>query len=447
MNHRSLLFPLTLFMAILSTASSAEEPVSFRRDLAPILLDRCVSCHGSKKAEGGYRADSYDRVRREGDSGSEGFAAGDIDSSEAFRRIVSEDADERMPLESAPLPAEQIELFRRWIAEGANYDGEDPQADLITIVPPPTYPAAPDAYRFPLAVTAVALNQDATQLVASGYHELTVWDLSSGSLLRRIGNIGQRTRAIRYSPDYEHLAVACGAPGKRGEVRIVNAASGELEKVLAPTSDEMFDVAFNPAGDHLATAAADGTISIFEFPTGKLVREIRSHSDWVLAVAWSADGTKLASASRDKTAKVFDISSGELLITYSGHKATVRGVAFHPNGTEVYSSGADNKVHRWKVADGKSAAQLGFGGEVFRLSTTGDGLLATSADKTVRRFEVAENKEVKSYGGHQDWAISADYHQVAKRVVAGGMDGMIRVWDSESGDELLSLLAAPGLQP
>ncbi|MBI2477446.1 MAG: hypothetical protein HYV60_01960 [Planctomycetia bacterium] len=123
---------LTVSLAVLATA---DEPVSFRKDLAPILLDKCLACHGPKKAEGGLRVDSFERVTKEGDSGSPGFVASDLELSEAYRRMASDDADERMPAEADALPAEQLALFKRWIEAGAKYDGEDPTADLITIVP------------------------------------------------------------------------------------------------------------------------------------------------------------------------------------------------------------------------------------------------------------------------------------------------------------------------
>ena len=104
-----------------------------------------------------------------------------------------------------------------------------------------------------------------------------------------------------------------------------------------------------------------------KFPSGKELLTINSHSDWVTAVAWNADGSKLVSGSRDKTAKVFDTKTGELLVTYSGHGQPVKGVAFHPDGNEVFSSGGDNKLHRWQIAEAKKTAEVGFGGEVYKL--------------------------------------------------------------------------------
>lgn len=433
-------------LMLLTAVATAQEPVSFRKDLAPILLDRCLACHGPKKAEGGYRVDSYERLTKEGDSGSPGFTAANLDGSEAFRRITSSDANERMPAESDALPAEQIALFKRWIEEGAKYDAENPAAELITIAPPPAFPDPPEAYRYAVPVTAVAFNPDGSELLVGGYHELTVWNPDNGQLIRRIKNVGQRTRALALSPDGKLLAVACGAPGRLGEVRVFDLTNGQLAQVLGATADEMLDVAFSPAGDRLATAAADGVIRIFEIPAGKEQLTITSHSDWVMAVAWNADGSKLASGSRDKTAKVFDAKTGELLVTYSGHGQAVKGVAFHPDGNEVFSGGADNKIHRWQISDAKKTAEVGFGGEVFKLPMSGGFLFASSADKSVRQFDAKTQNQVRAYAGHQDWALAVAFNANKKRIAAGAFDGRVRIWNADDGAEVASFVAAPGLE-
>ena len=438
---------LSLTLAfVCSAVATADEPVSFRKDLAPILLDQCLACHGPKKAEGGFRIDSFERVTKEGDSGSPGFIAGDLESSEAYRRMASEDAGERMPAEADPLPPEQLALFKRWIEEGAKFDGEDPAAELITIVPPPTHPAPPESYRYTMPVTAVAFSPDGKELIVGGYHELTVWNPADGSLIRRIKNVGQRTRALSLSPDGKLLAVGCGAPGRLGETRVFDMSNGELKHVLGSTSDEVLDVAFSQQGDRLAVGAADGVLRIFEIPSGKQQLIITSHSDWVMAVAWSADGSKLASGSRDKTAKVFDAKTGELLVTYSGHGQPVKGIAFHPENKDVFSSGADNKIHRWQIADAKKTAEVGFGGEVFKLPLAGEFLFASSADKTVRKFEAKTQKQIHSYAGHQDWALSVAYHAGTQRVASGGFDGRVRIWNAEDAKEIVAFAAAPGYE-
>jgi len=58
----------SVLLAILTSASAAlfaqQAPVSFRKDVAPILQENCLACHGPKKAEGGYRVDSFERATK-----------------------------------------------------------------------------------------------------------------------------------------------------------------------------------------------------------------------------------------------------------------------------------------------------------------------------------------------------------------------------------------------
>ena len=437
-------FLLLLFASLTSIAQA--EPVSFRQKIATLLVDNCLACHGPKKAEGGYRVDAFERVLGAGESGSPGFAAKALDKSEAFRRITSADKSERMPLDGDPLSPEQIALIKLWIEEGAAFDGPDPKAPLATIIPPPTHPDPPEAYPQTMPITALAFSPDGAQLIVGGYHELTIWNPADGQLLRRIKNVGQRTFALAFSPDGKLLAVGCGAPGRLGEVRLFDFASGNLVHVLGTTSDVVLDIAFSPAGDRLAVAAADSVLRVFEVATGKEQLTINSHSDWVQAVAWSADGSKLASASRDKTAKVFDAKTGELAVTFSAHGQPVKGIAFHPDGAELFSAGADNKIQRWKIADAAKTAEVGFGGEVYKLPLAAGFLFASSADKTVRQFDAKTQAVVRQYAGHTDWALATAYHDATKRIAAGGFNGEVRVWNAADGNPIATFVAAPGIK-
>lgn len=433
-------------LLLLSSAAVADTP-SFKRDIAPILLNNCLACHGPKKAEGGYRIDTFEHVTAAGDSTQPGFVGKDLDGSESFRRIVSTDVKERMPLEGDALPSDQVALLKAWIEAGLPFDGPDPKAPTASYIPPPVHPAAPEQYRATMPITALQFSPSGETLLAGGYHELTVWNPASGKLVRRIGNVGQRTYAIRFSPDGRRIAAACGTPGKQGEVRLVRFESGEIEKVLSTTSDVVFDCAFSPDGDRLATVAADGVVRVFEVASGKEQLTITSHSDWVFAVAWNAEGTQLATGSRDKTAKVFDAKTGELLITYNGHNQAVRGVLFHPEGKEIYSSGSDNKLHRWSIADGKKAADAALGGEAFKLTPAGEYFYTSAADSKVRQFNQKDQKQVREVVGAKDWVLTTAHHAASKLLAGGTFDGQVFLWNAEDGSLVRSFPAAPGYKP
>jgi len=131
-----LLFP-ALFWA---SSVSAEQTVDFGQQVRPLLSDRCFACHGPDKAErhGGFRLDQKESAFGAGDSGEALIVPGDPEQSELFRRITSEDDSLRMPPADghAHLKTEEIELIRRWIAEGATWEEHWAYQPLSKPVPP-----------------------------------------------------------------------------------------------------------------------------------------------------------------------------------------------------------------------------------------------------------------------------------------------------------------------
>ncbi len=116
-----------LLVGILGDALAADPPsVSFQREILPLLSDRCLICHGPDEAtrEGGLRLDLAEGATAELDSGGRAIVPGDLDASGLVQRITTSNPGERMPPEGSgkTLSAEEIELLKRWVAEGAHYE-------------------------------------------------------------------------------------------------------------------------------------------------------------------------------------------------------------------------------------------------------------------------------------------------------------------------------------
>ena len=435
----------TLVLAFLFTTQAAlgTDGVSFSSQVASILVDNCVACHGAKKAEGGYRIDTFEYLAKSGDSGSAPITASKIEESELWRRVVATDASERMPAESEPLAADQLEVLKQWIASGAAFDGTKPNDPLYLVAPPAVYPDPPAKYPVPVPITSVAFSGDGSQVISSGYHELLCWNTSDGTLVRRIKNIGQRVYAISVSPDGSRLAVAGGSPGKNGEVRLIDYATGGVITVCGRTFDVVLDVAYSPDGTRLAACGADGLIRVMDAATGNVQQTIASHADWVNAIVWSDDGQKLASASRDKSTKVYTAENGELLTSYAGHGVAVKGVAFAPDGASVLSVGDDKKLHRWEIEGAKKVAEVALGGEGFKLVRGSDFVLVPSNDKLLHRIDLVKNQETLKFTGHVDWVLSSALHAKNNQIVSGSMDGGMRLWNANDGVLIREWRATP----
>lgn len=95
--------------------------VDFVRLVQPILAKNCYACHGTDEAEAGLRFTDRESALAETESGDHAIVAGDIEASTLIARITSTD-DDRMPPEGDPLTEKEIEILRRWIGQGAQWD-------------------------------------------------------------------------------------------------------------------------------------------------------------------------------------------------------------------------------------------------------------------------------------------------------------------------------------
>ncbi len=119
-------------------SESVPEQISFNRDIRPILSDKCFFCHGpdDKHREAKLRLDTRDGAVR--DLG--GYAAivpGNIEDSELWLRITSDDKKEVMPplKTKKTLSAHEKTLIKKWIEQGATYEGHWAYTKPVKVTP------------------------------------------------------------------------------------------------------------------------------------------------------------------------------------------------------------------------------------------------------------------------------------------------------------------------
>ena len=419
--------------------------VSFRREIAPILLEQCQSCHGPEKSKSNYRVDRFERLLKAGKSNDVPIVPGKPDESPLYRLITAHDEDERMPQKADPLPTRQVLLIRRWIEQGAKFDGPDRGAPLASLLDGADEPLAPEIYEKPIAITAIAFSPDGKQLAVSGYHEITLWDPCEGKLLGRIQKLPERTWGLSWSRDGRILAAACGSPGRRGETRLCDPVDCAPGKVLERIADMMLAVRFSPDGSRLVAGGADNAVRIYDVQNGKRELLIEQHADWVTDVAFSPDGDRIVSASRDKSARVLDARTGATEAAYLGHEEPVFAATFSDDGKLVFSAGRDRKIHAWKAMDAKRVGDIAaHDGEPFKLLAMDGVLYSCSSSGVVCEYSQDTRQLIRAFPRAAEWVYCLAVDPVHHRVAGGCYDGQVRVWDSESGKLVSQFVASPG---
>ncbi len=130
-------YPFVYFLILIVFAGCGRQDVDFNAEIRPILNERCVACHGGVKTSADLNLQFRDLALLGGESGEPAIVPGNASASAMVRKISHQVPQERMPKDDAPLSEEEIDLIRRWIDQGA--DWEQHWAYV-----PPTRPVIPE---------------------------------------------------------------------------------------------------------------------------------------------------------------------------------------------------------------------------------------------------------------------------------------------------------------
>lgn len=249
-------------------------------------------------------------------------------------------------------------------------------------------------------------------LVSSGEDkQAIVWDSNPAWAL--VGRLGppadkpldvtaspfvSRVLALAFSPDGKWLATGGGDPSRSGELMLWDVAQRSFAKMFVDAhSDTVFGIEFSRDGKWLLSGAADKFVKLFDVESGKLIRAFEGHTNHVLDVAWKADASRIASAGADNVIKIWNVETGEQHRTIPGFAKQVTSVQF-----------------------------IG----------VGDNIISSCGDKTVRMHRANDGGNYRNFGGSPDFVYAAVATRDEAVVLAGGEDGVLRVWNGTNAQEL-----------
>lgn len=290
------------------------------------------------------------------------------------------------------------------------------------------------------AVKSVACSRDGSRMAScSDDATVRVWDAASGEelLCIRLARYVDFLRRLAFSPDGRLI---CAVQWNRKSIRMWDAYNGRELNSLIGHADDPQCVAFSPDGRWIVTGSKDQTVRVWDVSSGTEVLRLPDHGSWVLSVAYESYRKQIASGSWDGTIRIWDAETGDQIRCMVGHGGPVWSVAFSPDGRRIVSGSDDGTLRIWEIDTGIHCLHSHHGG-VSGVAYSPDGLRIASCglhDFSIRIWDPESGTQLVSYRGHEGSVFSVTFLD-SWRVVSVSADGSVRIWNTQ-GDVVCRIL-------
>ena len=427
---------------------NADSVVSFHEQIVPILKRSCQGCHHPGDPNGDLIVTTHVALKQGGMAGN-AIVPGKPDESLIIELISGEEP--AMPQNQEPLSAEEVELFRRWILEGA-HDDTPMEVDDMGEGNYPTYTVPP-------VVSALAYSPDGKMLAVSGFREVLLYDSASFELKARLVGKAHRITSLTYTVDGKTLGVAGGSPAQFGEVQLWDTATNTLIKAMRSSYDTVYGLSFSPDASRVAFGCSDQTVRVLSVADEKELIKFDNHSDWVFGTIFSTDGTHFVSCGRDTALKLVEVDTGSFVDDINSSNkgyGEINTIARHPAEDQVLSAGEDRIPRLYKIFREiqRDVGNTDFNlirayeaqsGSIEGVAFSADGsLLATgSAGGEARIYNVVDGTRLATMRGDTVGVFAVSFHPDGTQLATGGFDGKVRVFDTASGKLLNAFISVP----
>jgi WD40 repeat protein len=412
-----------------------------------LLHANCLACHDEEKQKGGLILATREGLLKGGENGPV-IEPGAIDSSRLLH-VLAADADPHMP-PKGQLTSEQVDVLRRWLADGAPWDPAVMETLRRRVDRPIALELLPEGYHpvhaialsadgarlafgrgavlelrdaaatnYPVifsaplhtdVVRSLAWSRDGRLLASGAFRELKVWNPASHAAIWSVGEgLAGRLTALHFTPHGGVLIAADSAPSEAGWVRLFDSETGAPRAAWLAHDDSIFDLAVSPDGGLLATAGGDRLVKLWELVSQKEVARFEAHAGAVLGLEFSPGATELVTIGADRQIKLWDVPTREAVVTIGPRKHALTAVAWSRDGSRVIAADQDGSAFSFEDFKRHTGAQSSATAKERRLGHWDEMLhaVAVTADGSMA-FAGAEDGVVYAIGRDGDLKARLD---------------------------------------
>src|SRR5262249_5254409 len=221
------------------------------------------------------------------------------------------------------------------------------------------------------------------------------------------------------------------------------AASGGLDKVvivwnletrkeicrLEGNTQVIQGVAFSPDGQQVISIGSDRKTRWWDVESAQELGRIDSG----VHVAELVGDGKHPLCGVDNDIELWDLENKKILKRFTGHTGAVYAFAVSPDGRTLLSAGHENTLRLWNMDSAKEIRAIQAPANNFFYSAIfvdeGRQILAASQDGAIALFDAATGKQLHVFRGHDGHVHSLALTRDRRRVLSGGGDGTLRLWD------------------
>ena len=256
-----------------------------------------------------------------------------------------------------------------------------------------------------------------------------MWDVKGNKEIRRWKGSSDYISSLVFDPHEKYIAT----DSANSTIKIWEIASGKNVMTMSRKSKSSYmDIAYSPNGKYIASVSRDTIVSIWDTKTGEIVKSLKGKSAFSYVI-FSPNCKLLATSSYDSAVRLWNVSSGDLVRTFGNCKGGINSISFSSDGTQIVAASMDNEMFVWDInmskplIEKKGRAESGYYAS-FSPNSNEELIASFSVDKTIRIWNSKTGKETLSLDCHSNSVHWVLLSQDCKYVICAFWDGSVRYW-------------------